>query len=76
MSVDWGPVGVTTWELAESGGKTRLTFVQSGFDERQPAVRGVGGSVSGLAELRRFHEMADWQPIWVAEEIHTGAPGT
>ncbi|MEU7981555.1 SRPBCC family protein [Micromonospora sp. NPDC049081] len=76
MSVDWGPVGVTTWELAESGGKTRLTFVQSGFDEGNPPYAAWSGSVAGLSELRRFHEMADWQPIWVAEEIHTGAPGT
>ncbi|MEV4545777.1 SRPBCC family protein [Micromonospora echinaurantiaca] len=69
MSVDWGPTGVVTWELAESAGKTRLTFVQSGFDETNPPYAAWAGSVSGLAELRRFHEVADWQPIWLPAEI-------
>ncbi|MEH0824076.1 MULTISPECIES: SRPBCC family protein [unclassified Micromonospora] len=73
MSVDWGPTGVTTWELAESDGKTRLTFVQSGFDEGNPPYAAWSGSVAGLFELRRYHEMADWQPIWVMEELPTGA---
>ena len=54
MSVDWGPVGVSTWELAESGGKTKLTFVQSGFDEGNPPYAAWSGSVAGLAELRRL----------------------
>ncbi|MFJ6195372.1 SRPBCC family protein [Micromonospora sp. NPDC092111] len=74
MSVDWGPTGISTWELAESGGSTKLTFVQSGFDESHPPYAAWSGSVAGLAELRRFHEMDDWKPIWVAEEIRTGAP--
>ncbi|MGK5738536.1 SRPBCC family protein [Micromonospora sp. URMC 103] len=69
MSVDWGPVGVTTWELAESGGKTKLTFVQSGFDESNPPYAAWSGSVAGLAELRRYHEMKDWQPIWLGVEM-------
>lgn len=47
MSVDWGPVGVTTWELAESDGKTRLTFVQSGFDEGNPRTRRGAGRWPG-----------------------------
>ncbi|WDZ87060.1 SRPBCC family protein [Micromonospora cathayae] len=64
MSVDWGPAGVATWELAESAGRTRLTFVQSGFDEQRPPYAAWGGIVSGLGELRRFHEMPDWQSIW------------
>ncbi|MGC4805097.1 SRPBCC domain-containing protein [Micromonospora sp. DT233] len=68
MSVDWGsPSGVTTWELAESDGKTRLTFVQSGFDERHPPYAAWSGSVAGLGELVRYHEMPDWQPIWLPE---------
>jgi uncharacterized protein YndB with AHSA1/START domain len=73
MSVDWGPTGVSTWELAESQGKTRLTFVQSGFDETNPPYAAWSGSVAGLSELRRFHELADWQPIWLAEELPTSA---
>jgi uncharacterized protein YndB with AHSA1/START domain len=73
LSVDWGPVGVTTWELAESDGKTKLTFVQSGFDEQNPPYAAWSGSVAGLAELRRYHEMADWQPIWLSVEMPTTA---
>ncbi|SCL19455.1 SRPBCC family protein [Micromonospora inyonensis] len=65
ISVDWGPPGVTTWELSESAGRTRLTFVQSGFDEQNPPYAAWGGSVSGLAELRRYHEVPDWRPIWL-----------
>ncbi|MET8909240.1 SRPBCC family protein [Micromonospora sp. NPDC004551] len=73
ISVDWGPTGVSTWELAESGGRTKLTFVQSGFDQGNPPYAAWTGSVAGLAELRRFHEMADWQPIWLAEEMPSNA---
>jgi len=65
VAVDWGGPGVTTWELADSDGKTRLTMVQSGFDEQKPPYAGWLGNVSGLAELRRYHDLADWQPIWV-----------
>ncbi|MEH0844445.1 SRPBCC family protein [Micromonospora sp. CPCC 205711] len=72
MSVDWGAPGVVSWELAESGGKTKLTFVQSGFDEGNPPYAAWSGSVAGLSELRRFHEMADWKPIWVSVEIPSG----
>lgn len=68
ISVDWGPPGVVSWELAESQGRTRLTFVQSGFDEQNPPYAAWGGWLSGLAELRRFHEVPDWQPIWLPAE--------
>ncbi|SCE70352.1 SRPBCC family protein [Micromonospora mirobrigensis] len=74
MSVDWGPVGVTTWELAESDGKTKLTFVQSGFDEGNPPYAAWSGTVAGLSELRRYHELADWRPIWLAVEMPSVAP--
>ncbi|WBB47458.1 SRPBCC family protein [Verrucosispora sp. WMMA2044] len=73
MSVDWGAPGVTSWELTESEGKTRLTFVQSGFDEQNPPYAAWAGSVSGLAELRRFHEVPGWQPIWLPEETSATA---
>lgn len=73
MTTDWGPVGVTTWELAESGGRTRLTFVQSGFDTGRPPYAAWGGWLAGLSELRRFHEVPNWQPIWLAPEA-TGIP--
>ncbi|MFG2105255.1 SRPBCC family protein [Micromonospora chersina] len=73
LSVDWGPTGVSTWELAESGGRTKLTFVQSGFDEGNPPYAAWTGSVAGLAELRRFHELADWKPIWLDVEMPSNA---
>ena len=65
MSVDWGDAGISTWELAESGGKTRLTFVMSGFDEDKPPYAAWLGWLSGVASLRRFNEQKDWQSIWV-----------
>lgn len=65
MAVDWGPAGISTWELAESEGKTRLTFVMSGFDESNPPYGAWLGWLSGVAGLRRYNELSDWQ-IWVA----------
>ncbi|WP_248965482.1 SRPBCC family protein [Sphaerisporangium perillae] len=65
LVTDWGPTGVTTWELEGTGGKTRLTFVQSGFDTSRPPYGAWMGWLSGLAELRRFHEVPGWQPMWV-----------
>ena len=66
LSIDWGAgPGISTWELSESGGATRLTFVQSGFDN--PPYAAWGGILSGIAELRRFHELADWRPVWLAD---------
>lgn len=67
MSVDWGPVGVSSWELKGSEGKTRLTFVQSGFDTGNPPYGAWSGWLSGVAELRRYHELPDWSPIWIPE---------
>ncbi|MEU8020980.1 SRPBCC domain-containing protein [Micromonospora haikouensis] len=67
MSIDWGPTGVTTWELAESQGKTKLTFVQSGFDEQNPPYAAWSGTVAGFGELVRFHELPDWRPIWLPD---------
>jgi uncharacterized protein YndB with AHSA1/START domain len=68
MGVDWGGM-VSTWELAESGGGTRLTFVQSGFDTGQPPYGAWAGWLSGVSELRRYHELADWRPIWLRPEV-------
>jgi uncharacterized protein YndB with AHSA1/START domain len=65
MSVNWGPGGVVSWELASSGGKTRLTFVQSGFDTDHPPFAAWTGWLGGLTQLRRFHELPDWTPIWL-----------
>jgi uncharacterized protein YndB with AHSA1/START domain len=57
----------TTWELEGSAGKTRLTFVNSGFDE--PPYAGWLGWLSGVAELRRYHEIPDWRPMWLGVEM-------
>jgi uncharacterized protein YndB with AHSA1/START domain len=69
MSVDWGGPGVSTWELEGSGGKTRLTLVQSGFDAQQPPYAAWAGMLAGVAELRRFHELPDWHPIWLSFDL-------
>ncbi|MEV4841035.1 SRPBCC family protein [Nonomuraea sp. NPDC049486] len=61
VSVDWGATGVGTWELEGTGGKTRLTMIQSGFD--RPPFAAWGGNLAGLAELRRYHEVPGWQPV-------------
>ncbi|WP_326819498.1 SRPBCC domain-containing protein [Streptosporangium sp. NBC_01756] len=73
MTVDWGDSGVTTWELEGSGGGTRLTFVQSGFDTGRPPYAGWMGWLSGIAELRRFHELDGWRPIWLDADAAEGA---
>jgi uncharacterized protein YndB with AHSA1/START domain len=66
MTMAW-PHGMTaSWELAESAGQTRLTFVQSGFDADYGAWMGWLG---GVAELRRFHELSDWRPIWLEVDL-------
>lgn len=77
MTLDWGPVGVVSWELEGSEGKTKLSFVQSGFDTGNPPYAAWTGWLSGLAELRRYHELADWRPFWlydptdnVSEDAH------
>jgi hypothetical protein len=76
MSVDWGGNGIGTWELANSEGKTRLTFVQRGFDTQRPPYAAWLGTLSGFAELRRFHEVENWQPIWLGAELPSGSPVT
>jgi uncharacterized protein YndB with AHSA1/START domain len=68
MSVDWGEM-VQSWELDDSAGRTRLTFVHSGFDETRRPYDGWLGALSGLAELRRYHEVENWQMRWVEVEL-------
>jgi uncharacterized protein YndB with AHSA1/START domain len=55
---------LSSWELEGSDGKTRLTFVQSGFDPTNPPYPGWAGWLSGVAELRRYHELPSWRSIW------------
>jgi uncharacterized protein YndB with AHSA1/START domain len=68
MAIDWGEM-VQSWELADSDGFTRLTFVHSGFDETRPPYDGWLGSLAGLVELRRYHEMENWRPMWVEVQL-------
>ncbi|KOV84316.1 SRPBCC family protein [Nocardia sp. NRRL S-836] len=60
---------VSSWELAESGGKTHLTFVQSGFDSARPPYGSWMGWLSGFADMRRMLEIPDWKPMWHSMEL-------
>ena len=73
MALAWDDGLVTTWELAESAGQTRLTIVQSGFGPERPPYGAWMGWLGGLSELRRYHEMADWRPSWLEVQLN-GAP--
>jgi uncharacterized protein YndB with AHSA1/START domain len=55
---------IDSWELADSDGKTRLTVVHSGFDPANPPYPGWAGWLTGIAALRRYHELSQWRPIW------------
>jgi uncharacterized protein YndB with AHSA1/START domain len=57
------------WELTGSEGKTRLTFVQSGFDPDNPPYPGWTGWLGGVAQLRRYHEISPWRSIWRSVEM-------
>jgi uncharacterized protein YndB with AHSA1/START domain len=63
VELDWGNL-VSTWELEGADGRTRLTFVNSGFDGGNPPYADWTGWLSGLAGLRRFYEIPGYQPIW------------
>jgi uncharacterized protein YndB with AHSA1/START domain len=65
MAIDFGGM-VSRFELEGSAGRTRLTLVQSGFDPANPPYGSWLGWLSGLAELRRYHELPDWRTIWIA----------
>ncbi|GAA2078934.1 SRPBCC family protein [Actinomadura alba] len=69
LSVDWGGPGVTTWELDGTDGATRLTLIQSGFDTQEPPYAAWSGILAGLAELRRFHDLPHWRPIWLSYDL-------
>lgn len=55
---------IVRWELEGSGGKTHLTFVQSGYAEADDAAQHEAGWLAAFAELKRLHELGDdWQPL-------------
>jgi uncharacterized protein YndB with AHSA1/START domain len=60
---------VASWELAGSEGKTRLTFVQSGFDVTNPPYGSWMGWLSGFADMRRMLELPGWRPMWHSYEM-------
>jgi uncharacterized protein YndB with AHSA1/START domain len=74
LALRWPDGLITDWELEGSAGQTRLTIVQSGFDETNPPYAGWMGWLGGVAELRRFHELPGWRPTWLALEV-PGLPG-
>ena len=43
--------------------------MQSGFDGKRPPYGAWMGWLSGFAELRRFHELADWRPRWLEVRV-------
>ena len=59
----------TSWELEGSDGKTRLTFVHSGFDPANPPYPGWAGWLGGIAGLRRYHELPRRRSIWRQIEV-------
>ncbi|UUV29438.1 SRPBCC family protein [Amycolatopsis roodepoortensis] len=68
MSLAYQDGVVASWELEDSDGGTKLTFVQSGFADEKPPYGMWMGWLSGLAELRRFHELDSWRSSWV--DVH------
>jgi uncharacterized protein YndB with AHSA1/START domain len=67
VTLEYGDGMVSTWELEGSAGKTRLTFVMSGFDE--PPYVGWSGWLSGVVELRRYHDVPGWRQTWIGVEM-------
>lgn len=57
--------GVAAWELADSGEGTLLTFAFTGSDRTLTPYASWTGWLSSIATLRRYHEVSDWQPLWL-----------
>ncbi len=63
LSHEWSEASVVTWTLAESNGKTRLTFVHSGFADDQDVGDIKTGWLNFVNWVRSIAEYgADWQP--------------
>lgn len=75
MSLAWDDGLVTSWDLAGSEGRTRLTIVQSGFDTDRPPYGSWMGMLGGIAELRRYHGLANWRPIWLEVQLNNVPEG-
>jgi uncharacterized protein YndB with AHSA1/START domain len=57
--------GTATWDLADEGAGTRLTFGLGDFDPARPPYSSWTGWLSALSTLRRYHELDDWRPVWL-----------
>lgn len=69
FAIEFADGMVSSWELAESGGKTHLTFVQSGFDAAKPPYGSWMGWLSGFADMKRMLELPEWRPMWHSFDI-------
>lgn len=69
FAIEFADRTVLTWELEGSAGRTRLTLVQTGFDPAAAPYGSWMGWLAGIAELRRYHEIDGWRPIWHDVEI-------
>lgn len=73
LSHEWSAGSVVTWTLAESNGKTRLTFVHSGFADDQDVGDIKTGWLNFVNWVRSIAEYgATWQPpiLEVPPELH------
>ncbi|WP_018219287.1 SRPBCC family protein [Salinispora pacifica] len=75
LSLAWDNGLVTSWELADSEGQTRLTIVQSGFAADDPPYSAWMGWLGGIAELRRYHGLSCWQPMWLEVRLNNAPEG-
>lgn len=56
--------GVSRWEFADDGAATRFMF---GFNrDGNPPYPGWMGWLCGISQLRRYHELGEQAPIWLA----------
>lgn len=77
LSHEWSDATVVTWTLAESGGKTRLTFVHSGFAKDQDVGDVKTGWLNFVNWVRSIAEYGDnWHPpiLEVAPELQPYYP--
>jgi hypothetical protein len=59
------PTATVRWELSEVDVGTHLTATMLGMDGSAPPRATWLGWLSGIAQLRRLHEVPDRCPIWV-----------
>jgi uncharacterized protein YndB with AHSA1/START domain len=78
-----GQATVVTWTLEESGGKTRLSIVHSGFADDEPTGGLYGGWLNFIVRVQNIAELGDdWAPpilrvppeiaAWYAKPIADG----